>query len=233
LSGVLGLTIGALTAYGIANRGNRFEGMLSGFTGGLMLSIIYIDVLPEAFGRAGLWVPLLGVIGGIVTVVIAEEIIQSKIPNRKKESLEVGYLRTALIIAIALAFHNIPEGIAIGSLISDAVRKGLKFGIVITIHNIPEGMLIAIPFKKTGVSTRKMVFICFVISLFMGIGGYLGFVFSSASEIFMSVSLGVAAGIMLFITCGEILLKSSEKWKGRSVIASLVLGLILGIIISY
>ncbi|MFP4697460.1 MAG: ZIP family metal transporter [Eubacteriales bacterium] len=197
-----------------------------------MLSIIYIDILPEAFNHSGLWITLSGIMIGILFLILAEAIIQKRLPQ-KQETLEASYFKTALLISIALAFHNIPEGIAIGSLISKSMTKGLKFGIVITLHNIPEGLMIAMPFKKTGVSSKKIFFISLIISLFMGIGGYLGCWLSSVSDTFMAMSLGIAGGIMLYITCGEILLKSSEKWKGRTVIISVIIGVLMGIIITY
>lgn len=233
LSGVIGITLGVIFAYIIANRGRRFEAALSGFTGGLMLSIIYIDVLPEAFNHAGLWLSLLGIFIGVIILLWIEGIIDKKLTKNHTKQLKNSYLKTAMLISIALAFHNIPEGIAIGSLLSYSLHKGLKFGMIITIHNIPEGMMIAIPMKKSDISIIKNIFISFAISLFMGIGGFIGCILSSVSNVFMAISLGVAAGIMLYITCSEILIKCSNKWKGRSVIISLIIGTLIGIIISY
>ncbi|TCT14325.1 ZIP family zinc transporter [Natranaerovirga pectinivora] len=232
-SGLIGLTIGVISAYSVSNRGSRFEGILTGFTGGLMLSIIYIDILPEAFSKSGLWVTFSGIVLGMLLFLLVEAVVHKKLVNKKMGSVEKGYKKTAYMIAIALAFHNIPEGIAVGSLISDSVIKGLKFGIVITMHNIPEGFIIAMPFKKSGVTLPKIMILSVVISLFMGIGGYFGFLFSSSSDVFMAMSLGIAGGIMLYVTCGEILMKSSEKWKGRSVVVSVILGVLVGILISY
>lgn len=233
LSGVIGISCGIIIAYVIANRGNRFEGILSGFTGGLMLSIIYIDVLPEAFLHSGLWTTMIGVLLGIIFVFVSENIIDTRMNSYNVSALESSYLKTALLISIALAFHNIPEGIAIGALLSNYFSKGIKFGIVITIHNIPEGLMIAIPLKKIGISFKKVILISLGISFFMGLGGYLGYILSSVSSVFMSISLGLAGGIMLYITCGEILLKCTEKWKGRTVIVGVIIGALLGIVISY
>ncbi|TCK92404.1 ZIP family zinc transporter [Natranaerovirga hydrolytica] len=232
-SGLIGLTIGTTTAYSVTNRGNRCESMITGFTGGLMLSIIYIDILPEAFSQSGLKTTLIGMLIGIFFLQIVEYVVNLKLTRKVKNKLELGYKKTAFMIAIALALHNIPEGLAIGSLVSDNIYKGLKFGLVITMHNIPEGFIIASPFKKSNVPLRKIIYLSLGISFFMGISGYFGYILSSASKVFMSISLGMAGGIMLYVTCGEILMKSLEKWKGKSVILSVILGIIIGIIISY
>ena len=230
ISGLIGITIGVVSAYSISNRGKRFEGAISGFTGGLMMSIVYIDILPEAFDHSGLWVTIIGLLLGIIFITYVDNKIDSKINKERKTS---NYIKTALLITIGLALHNIPEGIAIGSLLSYSMVKGLKFGILITIHNIPEGLMIAVPLKKTGASLKKVIFISFAISFFMGFGGYIGYVLSSISSDFIAISLGIAGGIMLYITCSEILMKCSDKWKGRSVILSVVVGILVGIVISY
>jgi len=53
--------------------------------------------------------------------------------------------KTGLLVALALAIHNFPEGLItfVGALTDPSV--GIALCVAITIHNIPEGLCVAIP----------------------------------------------------------------------------------------
>mgnify|MGYP006990176210 CR=1 FL=1 len=55
-----------------------------------------------------------------------------------------GLVLAGLVMAAAIALHNVPEGMVIGaSFIGGTVRQGWTMAAVIGLHNIPEGMAIA------------------------------------------------------------------------------------------
>lgn len=56
--------------------------------------------------------------------------------NEKKR---INLLKTGMIVSIGLAIHNFPEGLAIGSGYEASVRLGLSLAIAICFHDIPEG----------------------------------------------------------------------------------------------
>ena len=56
--------------------------------------------------------------------------------NEKKK---INLLKTGMIVSIGLAIHNFPEGLAIGSGYEASVRLGLSLAIAICFHDIPEG----------------------------------------------------------------------------------------------
>ena len=68
---------------------------------------------------------------------------------------------TGVVMACAIALHNIPEGMTIGA--SFAVSSDLMWGtgmimaVLIGLHNIPEGMAVAVPLISGGTSARSVV----------------------------------------------------------------------------
>lgn len=48
-------------------------------------------------------------------------------------------LKTGIIVSIGLAIHNFPEGLAIGSGFEASIKLGFSLAIAICFHDIPEG----------------------------------------------------------------------------------------------
>ncbi|MCT4596266.1 MAG: ZIP family metal transporter [Vallitalea sp.] len=230
-TGMVGLSIGILIIYELSERGKRFEGAMLAFTAGLMLSIVCFELLPKAFEIGGLKIGLLGIGIGIFLVIIIEDLIDdNKYLNINFSSM---YLKSAILLSVAFSIHNIPEGIAIGSMLSISSIEGLKFAFAILVHNIPEGMIIALPLKKSKVNIIYAIIIIAIVSLFMGCGSIIGVFLSNISSHYISLSLAIAGGVMLYVTTGEIIVKSMNQWKGRTISLSIILGIILGVLLSY
>ncbi|QUI23943.1 ZIP family metal transporter [Vallitalea pronyensis] len=229
-TGAIGLTLGVFLTYSLSSKGKRFEGMMLAFTAGLMLSIVCFELLPKAFEVGGLEIGLLGICIGIGMVILIEQYLD----HHKHERMRYDnmYIRRAILLAIAFSIHNIPEGIAIGSMLSLSPEEGLYFAFAILVHNVPEGMIIALPLKKSKVSLWYAIIIIAIISLFMGLGAMVGVSLSNISQMYISLSLAIASGIMLYVTTGEIIVKSMNQWKGRSISLTIILGILLGVILS-
>jgi len=109
---------------------------------------------------------------------------------------------------------------------------GLGLAIVIALHNMPEGVAMAAPMTVGGVSKFKILLYTILAGVPMGIGALIGVVLGDISWALISLCLGFAGGAMLYITCGELIPKSIANYRGRTPIISTVLGFILGIIVS-
>lgn len=79
--------------------------------------------------------------------------------------------RVEALIFIAMCFHSIPEGVAVGvgyaseTHFQSAEGLGLYIAIAIGIHNIPEGLAVALPMRAKGASIGKCFFLAFLTSL--------------------------------------------------------------------
>lgn len=226
----VGVTTGVVLYTFLNIRNKRLQGMMMGLAAGLMMAIICFDILPSAFAQGGVLIALIGVIIGL-GMGLSLENITSVFTNRlytKRPSS----VKTGIVLTMAIALHNIPEGIALGTLFAISPQTGIKVALIVMLHSIPEGIAIAIPLQQGGVQGKTLGVICATLASFMGIGAMVGFVASSLSPIVVTLAMGFAAGVILYIVCEELIPESKEVWNGRLTTVAVVLGIIFGILMT-
>ncbi|RBP37796.1 ZIP family zinc transporter [Garciella nitratireducens] len=230
LTGILGTGMGGLSAYIFKNPSNRWSSMILGFSGGLMISVVCFDLLPEAFAMVGLFIGILGIILGVMVISLIDEMI-SRIEWKYKKNRN-GFVRTGILIGIGILIHNFPEGLAVGSGYMATSELGLGLALIIAIHDIPEGISMATPLSIGGIKSWKILLYTIIAGIPTGIGAFIGAVLGEISTLFIGLCLGFAGGAMLFITCQEIIPKSREIYKGRISGFGIIFGIIIGILAS-
>lgn len=230
LTAWMGILTGILFSFFIKDRGRRFKGTVLGFIGGLMLAIVCFDLLPESFEAGSIYIASIGITFGLVlAVLLAGKLGHDHIhaTNNKKDR----FLKAGIFMAIAIGIHNIPSGIALGSLLSTSPIKGLHLTIALILHGIPEGLAVGIFFRESSLSTFSLVVISIITSIPMGLGALLGGMMSKISLVVISISLAFASGMILYIICSETLPNARETWKGRLSTIGIVVGVIVGLLI--
>ena len=135
--------------------------------------------------------------------------------------------RTGVLVAIALAIHNFPEGIAtfIGGV--NDLSVGIMIAFAIALHNIPEGVAVAAPiYYSTGNKWKA-----FRYSLYSGIaepiGAFVAFLVLGdlmTEEIF-SFALAIIAGIMVYISLDYLLPGSWKYGNKKDTVNGTILGM--------
>ncbi|QSX05781.1 ZIP family metal transporter [Sedimentibacter sp. zth1] len=148
-----------------------------------------------------------------------------------------------IVMASAIALHNLPEGMTIGaSFISDVssgvnintrLSSGIIMAFLIGFHNIPEGMSIAVPLISGGMSKPKAIFVTAMSGAPTVIGAILGYVIGDIGPIGLSLSLSFASGAMIYVVFGEILPQAILMYKSKLPTFFIVIGMLLGLIIIY
>lgn len=150
-----------------------------------------------------------------------------------------GLFLAGLVMAAAIALHNVPEGMVIGSSFATTAdslmsnRGGLMMAIVIGLHNIPEGMAVAVPLISGGMSKVRSVGTTALSGAPTILGAVLGFLVGAISPIALVISLSFASGAMLYVVFGELLPESILMWKSKLPAAVTVLGMLTGLVIVY
>ncbi len=81
-----------------------------------MLAIICFDLIPEAMEFEKIINILIGIIIGIIIMIVCDVLVQNKFKASSKYIKNTNsLLKTGIAIAVGLALHNLPEGLAIGS----------------------------------------------------------------------------------------------------------------------
>ena len=143
-------------------------------------------------------------------------------------------LHTAgLVLACAVALHNMPVGMAIGASFAgsaqEAGRAGVLAALIIGLHNIPEGMSIAAPLLTGGSRPAGAVGVAALSGLPTILGALLGYSVGAMDPMLLSTSLSFAAGAMLYVVFGELLPESEHLWQSRLSGLSTMLGMLLGL----
>ena len=113
--GTFGTTIGGLIGIKFNNASNKLLSFILSFASGLMMSIVCFDLIPEALKISDFSIAIIGVIFGIITMILCDVIVQNKLNSIRNTYSKNSLLKTGIAVAIGLALHNIPEGLAIGS----------------------------------------------------------------------------------------------------------------------
>ena len=230
VSGLAGTGIGGLSAFFITKTSNRIMSTILEFSAGLMTAVVCFELLPEAFKLGGTLYTFTGVLAGIVIVVLIENALKNS--SFLKKSQRSGLLRAGVLMAIAIALHNFPEGFAVGSGFEASTSLGFTITAVIIIHDIPEGIAMAVPMRAGGFSKIKAFTYTLLSGVPMGLGALFGSAMGDISDVLTAACLGFAGGAMLYIVCGELIPESKKLYFGRLSSLGNVFGILCGIIVS-
>lgn len=145
-------------------------------------------------------------------------------------------LIAGIVMAAAIALHNIPEGMVIGaSYAADAGNivggSGFIIAIVIGLHNIPEGMSVSAPLISGGTKPWKAVMITALSGVPTIIGAIIGYSLGLINPMWLSLSLSFAGGAMLYVVFGELLPESFLMWKSKAPGVLTLVGTLVGVVL--
>ena len=169
-----------------------------------------------------------------------DELIHSNhyIEHKKKNSASQLFI-AGLVMAAAIALHNLPEGMVIGASFATAQgsamlsKSGIVMAIVIGLHNIPEGMAVSVPLCSGGMSKTKSVFVTALSGAPTIIGAVIGYYIGMLSPLALALALSFASGAMLYVVFGELLPESILIWRSKLPAFATLVGMIVGLLIIY
>ena len=158
--------------------------------------------------------------------------------HREGRQPRSGLFLAGLVMAAAIALHNVPEGMVIGASFARTAqetllnRGGLTMAIVIGLHNIPEGMAVAVPLVAGGMKRLRATGMAAVTGAPTVAGSALGFWMGTLGEQVLTAALSFASGAMLYVVFGELLPEAVQLWKGKAPALAAVIGIIVGMVIT-
>lgn len=214
----LSTMIGALLIFFKTKTNKIIIGSLS-FASGVMFTVSICDLIPEAINllkfKSYIEIPLITVfmvIGALFSITI-DKYLPSK-QNGSKNSL----FRIGIISMFAIIAHNVPEGIATFIATNTNINLGISLTIAIALHNIPEGISIAIPIYYATKSRGRALLYTLISGMSEPLGALLAFLFLKPfmNDTIMGILMAIIAGIMIHISCYE-LLPTSLKYNNKKI----------------
>ena len=159
--------------------------------------------------------------------------------HREGRQPRSGLFLAGLVMAAAIALHNVPEGMVTGASFARTAqetllnRGGLTMAIVIGLHNIPEGMAVAVPLISGGMPKWRSVLVTAMTGFPTILGALLGFTVGAMGPMALALSLSFASGAMLYVVFGELLPESILMWRSKLPAAATIVGMLTGVVIIY
>jgi len=266
LAGVVGTGLGGLVGAMLQKDSNRTVSLLLSFAGGVMLSVVCFDLVTEAIEtNAGVWFVVGAIAFGVAATYFLNYLIDRKtnpeVPHidanhpktaddldelihsdhfeqhyARKDS-KLGLFVAGIVMASAIALHNVPEGMTIGA--SYASNDGvmgsaaLVLAVLIGLHNIPEGMAVSVPLISGGMTKWKAVLITAASGIPTILGALLGYLLGEIGPMGLTMSLGFASGAMLYVVFGEIMPQSILMYHSKLPAFSTIVGILVGMLIIF
>ena len=236
--GVGGSTlVGALIGFAFKNISHRFSDIILSFAAGVMLAAAVLGlVIPSVeYGSAwGMPTALLITVAGIFVGALCLNLVDKLVPHLhglagvEREKHENGSLSKVLLFVMAIAIHNLPEGIAAGVGFGSGDNAGaMIIAGGIALQNIPEGMVIIAPMLAAGVSKRRTLQIAALTGLVEVVGTLIGYLAVSISTAILPFALAFAGGTMLYVISDEMIPETHAHGSQRGATYALLAGFAL------
>ena len=138
------------------------------------------------------------------------------------------------LFVIAIAIHNLPEGIAAGvSFGSGNTIHAITVAGGIALQNIPEGMVIIAPMLASGMSKTRTLLIAMFTGLIEVLGTFIGYFAVNISSAILPFALAFAGGTMLYVISDEMIPETHSHGNERAATYALILGFIVMLIFDF
>ena len=262
LAGVGGTGLGGAIGALFKKDSSKIASLLLSFAAGVMLAIVCFDLIVDAIEtKTNVFLVSAGIMFGCGVVYLLNLIIDRN-TNHEVHHIDISHSKTAddldeiihsnhlvahidkkdskislfvagLVMACAIALHNVPEGMTIGASFAHAkgVMQGsaLVLAILIGLHNIPEGMAIAVPLINGGMKRRLAVLVTALSGVPTVIGGVLGYWLGEIGPLGLALSLSFASGAMLYVVFAEILPQSILMYRSKLPAFFAIFGVLVGL----
>ena len=144
------------------------------------------------------------------------------------ESHNNAKLNKVLLFVLAIAIHNLPEGIAAGvGFGTDNVSRAMIIAAGIALQNIPEGIVIIAPMLSAGVSKSRTFAIAMLTGVVEVVGTLIGYTAVGIASAILPFALSFAGGTMLYIISDEMIPETHAHGEERGATYALLAGFCL------
>ena len=209
---------------------HKFSDIVLSFAAGVMLAAAVLGlILPslEYGGKYGLLITIAGIFAGALCLNLIDKLVPHlhKMVGSDIESHHNATLSKVLLFVMAIAIHNLPEGIAAGvGFGAGDTTQALIIAGGIALQNIPEGMVIISPMLAAGVSPKKTFVLAMITGVIEVIGTLIGYFAVSIASAILPFALAFAGGTMLYVISDEMIPETHAHGSERGATYALLVG---------
>ncbi|MBE6585043.1 MAG: ZIP family metal transporter [Ruminococcaceae bacterium] len=241
--GVGGATmIGALFGFAFKKVSHTFNDIMLSFAAGVMIAAAVLGLIIPSLDHGAAMFPseitsklfsLLMTVAGIFAGALCVNLIDKLVPHlhritgvdQEAHPGKTARLDKVLLFVMAIAIHNLPEGIAAGvGFGTENTSEALIIAGGIALQNIPEGMVIIAPMLAGGISRGRTLAIAMITGLVEVLGTLLGYFAVSISAAILPFALAFAGGTMLYVISDEMIPETHAHGHERGATYALLVG---------
>lgn len=193
----------------------------------VMIGLLVFDLLPELLETKNIYLIIPAMIG-FLTLIILDKLIphhhhehSEKHCDKHDHDLHLNHI--GIVTILALAIHNMIEGLTLYTVTLNSVKSGLLMMMGISLHNIPLGFQIGNSLKNRKYSKLLIFLLC--ISSFLG--ALIIIFFGSLNETVISILLALTFGMLLYILIFELFNEIKSALKKRETLYGIILGIVI------
>lgn len=221
----LGTAIGAGGVFFLKGKMNRtLQRSLTGFASGVMVAAsIWSLIIPainqsEHMGKLAFLPAAVGVWAGFLFLLLLDQLVPHLHLNSDCPEGTACGLGKSTMMVLAVALHNLPEGMAVGVVIAGWLSgsAGLSFAGVlalslgIALQNLPEGAIISMPLRSNGMKKGRAFTYGVLSGVIEPIGAIATILLAELVVPVLPYLLSFAAGAMLYVVVEELIPEMSE-----------------------
>ena len=206
--------LGALPFVFAHHPGRRWLGVANSLAAGFMIGAS-IGLFYEG-GRKSVGRTVVGAVAGAIFIAVLGKALDQH-RDLHLGMLEGADALRALLVVGVMTLHSFAEGIGVGVAFGGEDALGVLIAVAIAVHNIPEGLAISLVLIPRGTSVRTAATWSVFSSLPRPLMAVPAFLFVETFEGFLPVGLGFAAGAMVWLVVADLLPEALETTPARTV----------------
>lgn len=234
LAGFGATALGALGALVLRRVETRAQDCMLGFAAGMMLAAASFslilpgldaarDLLDSGTGAA--FIVVVGLTLGVLLMLGLDYFTPHVHEGAGPHGPPAERISGVWLFVLAIILHNLPEGMAIGvSFARGDLSVGLPLTTAIAIQDIPEGLAVALALRAIGLGMRPAVGVAIASGLMEPLGALVGVGMASGLPIAYPISLGLAAGAMIFVVSHEVIPETHRNGHQTAATVGLMAG---------
>jgi zinc transporter, ZIP family len=243
--------IGSTLAFLTKTTNKSFFAISMGFSAGVMIYLSFAEILPKATSyiepetgsTESAAIAAGALIGGMVLMAIIDALVPSGANPHENTQIELlgesqspiegigveqqRLIKMGVFVALAIAIHNFPEGLATFLLVLDDPQLGIALAVAVALHNIPEGIAVSVPIYYATKSKLKAFRLSFLSGLAEPAGAVIGYLILAPflSDFLLGIIFAGVAGVMVFLAIDTLLPTAKNSARGHLTVYGFMIGM--------
>lgn len=217
--------LGAIPFFVKEKLSRRVLGLAGAFAAGIMAAASF-NLIYEGLNYST-WRTIGGIVLGVIFIYLTQTRLDHD-ESLSVGALEGADAKKALMIVGVMTLHSFAEGVGVGVSFGGGEQFGAFISLAIAVHNIPEGLAIALVLVPRGIKAWKAGLWAIFSSLPQPLVAVPAFIFVQVFRPFLPVGLGLAAGAMIWMLTSELIpdaLEDAPKEHVATVVTIAIAGM--------